>query len=199
MTTVLTRSEASPKALTDPVPYLWTRAKYEEAVKRGLFTTNDKIELIEGKIVQKMPQNTPHATALTLTQQALQSAFSSGHTLRIQLPLSADDLSQPEPDLAVVVGPPRDYLAAHPTSDKTVLVVEISDSTLRFDQTGKAAMYARAGIGDYWIVNLPEQVLEVFRTPVGDAYTEMRRLTRGEIIAPLAASETRLAVADLLP
>ncbi len=203
MTTVLSRPEPATTApvaeATDPAPYLWTRAKYEEAVKAGLFTTDDKIELIEGEIVQKMPQNDPHRTALGAMQEALGRAFPTGHWVCIQMPLSVGRRSKPEPDLAVVVGSWRDYRSAAPTAEATVLLVEVSDTTLRYDQTRKAALYAHAGIGDYWIVNLPEQVLEARRVPVDGVYTQTLRLAPGEAVAPLAAPDAPLAIGDLLP
>ena len=199
MTTTLTRPQAAPNAVSDPALFLWTRAQYEKAVAQGVFTAADQIELIEGAIVQKMPQNPLHATALTLVQEALRSVFAAGHILRVQLPLSIGKRSQPEPDLAIVTGVPRDYLLAQPEADKAVMVVEISDATLRFDQGRKAMLYARAGIPEYWIVNLVERVLEVRRAPQDNGYAETQRLAADQSVTPLAAQDTQIAVADLLP
>ncbi len=194
------------KGLPIPGHHLWTREKYERATELGLLGPDDRVELIEGEIVQKMPQNSPHSTAISLTQDALRLAFPVGFVVRPQLPLSVGDLSQPEPDLAVVAGSARDYSRTQPDAADAVLVVEISDSTLLPDQTTKAALYARAGVRDYWIVNLPERLLEVHRlpslmddAPLGHGYRDITRLTEAETIAPLAAPGSPLAVADLLP
>ena len=185
--------------------HLWTREKYERAAKLGLLVPEDHVELIEGEITQKMPMNSPHATALTLAYDALRLVFSAGFAVRPQLPLSVGGLSQPEPDLAVT-GSARLYGNAHPAADNAVLVVEISDSTLLPDQTTKAGLYARAGIREYWIVNLPERLLEVHREPVpseaaplGFRYGQIRVLSETDTLAPLAAPTAEIAVADLLP
>lgn len=194
------------KGMTLPPHYLWTREKYERATALGLLGPEDKVELIEGEIVQKMPQNDPHRSAIGAMQEVLGRIFPSGHWICIQLPLALGTKSMPEPDLAVVVGSWRDYTNGAPTAEETRLVVEISDTSLLSDQTAKAAMYARAGIADYWIVNLPERVLEVYRqpgpdddAPLGHAYRQFKRRTERDTISPLAAPMSVIAVGDLLP
>ena len=189
-----------------PPQYLWTREKYEQAVALGLLGPDDKVELIEGEIVQKMPQNDPHRSGIGAMQEALSEVFPNGYWLCIQLPIALDDLSKPEPDLAVVFGSWRDYLDSAPTADRAALIVEMSDGSLLYDQTQKASMYARAGIADYWIVNLNERILEVRRQPApqdnapyGYEFGEVLRLTEADAVAPLAAVSTRIRVADLLP
>ncbi len=201
MNTILTD-----KGLPIPGHHLWTREKYERATALGLLGPDDHVELIEGEITQKFPMNSPHATALTLAYDALRLIFSVGFAVRPQLPLSVGGLSQPEPDVAVVTGSARDYGNAHPAADNAVLVVEISDSTLVPDQTTKAGLYARAGIREYWIVNLPERLLEVHREPVpseaallGFRYQQAAVLSETNTVAPLAAPTAGIAVADLLP
>lgn len=194
------------KGLPIPGHHLWTREKYERATELGLLGPDDRVELIEGEIVQKMPQNSPHSTAVMAGLEALRTVFPQGHMVRPQLPLSVGSLSQPEPDLAVVVGVRSDYRIAQPSAADAVLVIEISDSTLLPDQTTKAALYARADIADYWIVNLPERILEVYRhplpmddAPLGHGYRDIMRLAETDSIAPLAAPGSPVAVADLLP
>ena len=197
------------KGLPIPGHHLWTREKYERATELGLLGPDDRVELIEGEIVQKMPQDSLHSTAIMAGLDALRLAFPVGFVVRPQLPLSVGDLSRPEPDLAVVAvvaGSARDYSRAQPDAANAVLVVEVSDSTLLPDQTTKAALYARAAIEEYWIVNLPERVLEVYRRPVpvdgallGYSYQDITRLAGTETIAPLAAPGLPVAVADLLP
>ena len=191
MTTTLTTPETTDRT--------WTREENERAVAQGVFGPDDRVELIEGVIVPKMPQNPPHATALTLTDDALRVAFGRGYLFRSQMPLSVGTLSQPEPDLAIILGSPRDYGAAQPGADRAVLVVEVSDSSLAYDQTEKALLYARGGIGDYWIVNLVGRVLEVRRGPSDEGYQETLTFTEADSVAPLAAGNTLIAVADLLP
>ena len=162
-----------------------------------------RVELIEGEIVDMSPQMSPHAMAISLTLLELQKAFPDSY-VRMQLPLSFGSSSEPEPDLAVVTGKPRDYPTGHPQT--ALLVVEVSDSTLRYDRTRKASLYARAGIEDYWVLNLVKKCLEVMRGPVedGDAefgwgYASITTLKSGDHVSPLAKPQAAIAVADLLP
>ncbi len=181
----------------------WTRKEYDRLVDQGVLTPSDKVELIEGEIVPMAPQNARHAVAQRLGQDLLPKAFDAGSDVRPALPLAVSDDSEPEPDLAVVRGSPRDVVRAHPTT--AVLVVEIADSSLDFDRRQKARLYARSGVPEYWIENLRDRVLEVLRDPRADAESaETRyqiRLVRraGDVVSPLAAPEARLAVDDLFP
>lgn len=183
---------------------LWTRQEYERMAAQGLFAPGERVELIEGEIVAMTPQASPHATSLGLTQDVLVLVFPQGFIIRVQLPLALGLRSMPEPDLAVVAGTRREYRDSHPTT--AVLVIEIADATLQFDRAEKASMYAAAGIRDYWVLNLVDRVLEVYRDPApqpgapfGHAYRTALRFGPGDHVAPLAAPQARIAVADLLP
>jgi Uma2 family endonuclease len=182
----------------------WTRHEYEQLVEQGFLGTGDRLELLEGLLVVREPQASPHATATRLAQEALRIAFGPGWDVRAGLPLALGRLSEPEPDVSVVRGSPRDYRDAHPT--QAVVVVEVADTSLRLDRTRKARIYARAGIPDYWIVNLMSRVLEMYRDPVAVdpgrrrwEYRMVRSLGADDTISPLAAPRARIAVADLLP
>lgn len=183
----------------------WTRVQYERAIEAGLFDHGSNVELIGGDITEKMsPQNSPHSAAIGALQFALGGVFEDGYWIRIQLPLALGEDSEPEPDVAVVTGSWRDYTAAQPSS--ALLVVEVSDNTLVFDCGAKASLYARAGIPEYWILNLQDRVLEVFRDPAVDVdqpfgyiYKSATRYTVGQNLSPLAANESSVSVSDLLP
>ncbi len=117
--------------------------------------------------------------------------------MREQHPLAVDDYSEPEPDVAVVRGAIRDYMEAHPTS--AVLVVEVSNESLRYDRTVKQRLYARCGIPDYWILALPEARLQLYCDPAGDGYQSVTHHSAGDTVAPLARPDAQIAVDDLLP
>jgi Uma2 family endonuclease len=172
-------------------------------IDHGLLGEADRVELIDGEILTMAPQGTRHAVTIRLVQNALGTVFGHEH-VGVQLPLALDPASEPEPDLAVVPGSPRDHLDAHP--DTALLVVEVADTTLAFAQRSKGSLYARAGIAEFWIVNVSDGVLEVYRQPdedpsarYGFAYRDTQVLRAGEVVAPLAAPEAEIAVADLLP
>jgi Uma2 family endonuclease len=175
----------------------FTRAEYDRMVETGFFHPEERLELIDGQIVEKMPQGSRHTTAVSLTGKALVAALGNGFEVRLQMPLALDELSEPEPDIAVVPGGPRDYRDHHPTS--ALLLVEVADSTLSFDRGRKLELYARCGIPEVWIVNLPESVVEVHRDPAGSTYRQRLRLESGDAVSLVARAGARLSVADLLP
>src|SRR5439155_1378488 len=135
----------------------WTRREYSRLIDVGVLHEDDPIELLEGRLVVAEPQHTPHATAIDLAGEALRQAFGAGWRVRIQLPLGLGPDSEPEPDVAVVRGDARDFLADHPAT--AALVVEVSDAGLELDRRLKARIYARARITDYWVVNLVDRVV----------------------------------------
>jgi Uma2 family endonuclease len=175
----------------------WTREEYERLVEEGFFQPEERLELVDGQIFEMTPQSVPHAVGVRLARRELGRAFSEGFDILVQMPLALDDDSEPEPDLAVVRGnDPRENLTSHPTT--AVLVIEVADSSLRRDRE-KAALYARAGIPDYWIMNLRERCLEFLRDPQNGVYRSRTILRTGDSVSPLARPDVSIAVADLLP
>jgi Uma2 family endonuclease len=184
---------------------LLTVDEFDCAWAQGVYGPEERLELIEGEVIEKVtPQESPHATGVRLSDRAMNRIFVEGYDVRTQLPLVFGPRNKPEPDVAVVTGEIRDYSRAHPTT--AVLIIEVSDTTLRYDRMTKAGLYARAGIADYWILNLVDRVLEVHREPaamtdmpLGHGYRSVLRYTPSDSIAPLVAPQSLIAVADLLP
>jgi Uma2 family endonuclease len=186
------------------VLYRWTRRKYDRLVDHGILGKDDPVELLDGLLLVKEPQHSLHATAVVLVATALERVFRNGWFIQRYGPIAVGARSEPEPDVAVIRGVPRDYAHAHPTS--AALVVEVARSGLRAARGRKAAVYARTHIADYWIVNLVDRVLEVQREPArpGPArsrwgYASIETLGAEATEAPLAAPDARVRVADLLP
>jgi len=182
----------------------WTRKEYDRLIETGFFDEDEAVELVGGQLIVAEPKGTSHSVALELAAEALRRAFGPGWTVRVQDPIAPDDESEPEPDLAVVPGGPREYLAAHPA--RPALVLEVAESSLSFDRREKGSLYARARILDYWIVNLVDRVLEVYRDPMpsadapyGWAYRRVQCLGPGSSVSPLAAPAASISVIDLLP
>lgn len=182
----------------------WSRHEYEQLIEHGVVDEDEPVELLDGLLLVKEPQHSRHRTAVILVAKALERAFGDGWFVQTQSPIILDDRSEPEPDVCVVRGAPRDYAARHPTSP--ALIVEVAESGLRLARGRKAIVYARAGIADYWIVNLVDDVLEVFREPArpGPArrrwgYAAARTIDRGDAITPRAAPDASIPVSDLLP
>ena len=180
----------------------WTRDEYDRMIATGIFHPEERLELLEGEIVHMTPQGSGHATAVSLMEEALRRIFGQGFLVRVQMPLALDPESEPEPDVAVVVGEARDYRDEHPRT--AVLVVEVADPTLSFDRERKAALYARAGIQEYWLLNLTDRCLEVFWAlqAIGSAdarYHSRRVVGVGESVFPIGCPTASLSVTDLLP
>ena len=182
----------------------WTRLEYERLIDLAVFGPGERLELLGGQLLVREPQGRPHATGIRLVARALRAVFGSGWSIEAQLPVALDEESEPEPDIAVVVGEPRDYLGAHPSHP--ALVVEVALASLALDRGEKASLYARAGVADYWIVNLVDHVLEVYREPVADPdaaygwrYVLIASLRGGDSVAPVALPGAAIPVSDLLP
>jgi Uma2 family endonuclease len=181
----------------------WRRMEYERLVGLGIFV-GERLELLDGQLVVQEPQGSSHAAIVGQIGQVLRSAFGDGWHPRLQAPLALDENSEPEPDVAVVAGVYRDYVSAHPST--AVLVVEVAESSLRLDRRLKGGLYARAALPEYWIVNLVEGVLEVYRAPqsaadaaYGWVYRSAEILRPPATVTPLAAPGARIPVVDLLP
>jgi Uma2 family endonuclease len=174
----------------------WTRAQYDQMVDAGVLTPDDRVELIDGYIVPMSPQNSRHATSVEMTRRALASACPSSMLVRAQFPLALGSASEPEPDLAVVPGSINDYVDQHPS--EALLVVEVADSSLAKDREQKRLLYAQHGIPEYWIVNLVNGHLEVYRDPAAGDYKSKTTLERSDTVTLLFA-DAALAVADLIP
>ena len=182
----------------------WRRVEYERLIENGFFPPGDPVELVGGQLIVAEPQGSRHFAAVQAMEEALRGAFGRGWQVRGQGPLALDEESEPEPDVAVVAGSFRDYVAGHPS--RPALVVEVSESSLALDRAHKGSLYARAGITDYWIVDLVGQTLEVYRDPVPDPaaafgwrYGSVEVLGRGAAVSPLALPGANIRVSDVLP
>jgi len=181
----------------------WQRAEYDRLVALGVFR-GEPLELIGGQLVVAELQGSSHASAITRVDYTLRAIVPPGWIVRLQAPVSLDEESEPEPDVAVVPGRPGDYRDSHPAHP--ALLVEVAESSLELDRTRKGSLYARAAVADYWIVNLVDGVVEVYRDPEPDPsaafgyrYRSVTRLAPPAAVVALAFSGERIAVADLLP
>jgi Uma2 family endonuclease len=186
-------------SVAEPKLRRWTVAEYHRAAEAGVFDPEERLELIDGEIYRMSPQKGPHATGSTLAEEALRAILPAGHLLRIQKPLTLGVEGEPEPDIAIVRGRVRDFARRHPTT--AVVIVEVADSSLDFDRDQKAKQYARAGVPEYWILNLIDRVLEVYRDPdpAGEQYRHVTRHGENESVSPLVTPTASIVVRDLLP
>ena len=181
----------------------WRREDYERLVKSGLLD-GQHVELMDGYIVDLAPIGPPHVVAVMLLASALAQAFDADSIVRQQAPFATDAFGEPQPDIAVVPGAIRDYRHTHPTSAR--LIVEVADSSLRYDRLTKGSLYAAVGVPEYWIVNLIEQQVEVYQQPTADAssphgsrYAHCTVIPPEGQLCPLAGNGQTIAVRDILP
>ena len=168
------------------------RVEYESLVERGLLD-DTRVELLLGTLVDMSPQGPLHASAVRFLAEQFIRALPGDVQTRVQSPLAVSDDSEPEPDIAVV--PSGDYRQSHPS--QALLIVEVSDTSLDKDRGVKTALYATAGIPEFWLVNLPDQVVEVHRQPSAGRYSAIERAGTGATIAPAAFPSLRMAVREI--
>jgi Uma2 family endonuclease len=190
---------ARPAPAEPSSPRRYTRDAYFGLVSKGVLGPDDRVELLEGVIVSMSPQSPPHAAAMSRAARAFHRAIGDRGAIRVQLPLVLGEHSVPEPDVAVVSGRESDYDRVHPTS--ALLVVEVADSSLVQDRLTKAALYAAAGVSEYWIVNLRDDRIEVNRAPDAATATYTRRslVRRGERLELVALPGASVTAESLLP
>ena len=178
----------------EPQVKRWTRHEFYELAEQGYFR-GKRVQLIDGEIIEMAPQGHPHAKAITVLTRWATTTFPPPALVRIQMPLNASATSDPEPDVAVVPDP---SLASSDHPETAVLVVEVSDSSLRLDRR-KAAIYAACGVTEYWIVNLQESQVEVHRQPRAQErrYAEQSVARREDLLAPISQPDVKLKVSEL--
>jgi Uma2 family endonuclease len=186
---------------TDPPRKRWNRAECSTLEASGLWD-QQRLELIDGELISKMGKNRPHVNTLTLLQGWLVSVFGLQHVnpeAPIDVAPEDNRTNEPEPDLIVLARPLREFQSGNPQPADLRLVVEISDSTLRFDLTVKAGLYARASIFEYWVVDVAARRIIVHRDPRDGAYRSIEAYNDQEAVRPLASPSDAFPVSSAFP
>ncbi len=177
----------------------FTVEEYERMAETGILTEDDRVELIEGAIVEMTPIGSRHAACVARLTRLFGRLLGDAVIVWVQNPVRLSRYSEPQPDLALLRPRPDFYAGAHPEPADVLLLIEVADATLETDRTVKAPLYAKAGISETWIVDLDGGRVEVSRRPAPDGYQSVRAVPRGESLAPEAFPAASLAVGDLLP
>ena len=176
----------------------FTVDEYYRMASAGILTEKDRVELIEGEIMLMAPIGSRHSVCVSALLERLMPAVRGRATLRPQLPLFVSSTTEPEPDI-VLVSPSPKYWTGHPRPEDVLLVVEVAETSYRYDRNVKLPLYARAGIADVWIVDLVHTAVEVYREPGPDGYRSTQRLERGATVSPAAFPDVRITVDEILP
>lgn len=178
---------------------LWTVDEYHRLIETGILTTDEKVELLEGQIIQVSPQRPPHAATTQSTANYLSRLLADRAYIRVQLSITLLPNSEPEPDIAVVQIDEREYFDHHPTADEIFLLIEVAKTTLQSDRLTKALTYAKAKIPEYWVLDVQERQVHVFREPVGEAYEQETILNEDTTISMVALSDVNVSLNQLFP
>lgn len=172
--------------------------EYYRMAEAGILSADDHVELIEGEIVRMIPVNPPHAGCVDRLNDFLGQHLNRRAIVRVQSPIRLHDLSEPEPDLALLRPRSDFYSRSHPTAEDVFLLVEISDSTSKYDRDVKLPVYARAGISEVWIINLGKEIVETYFQPVNGRYTKTQKAGRGKSVAVMSFPDIMVSVDIIL-
>lgn len=175
---------------------LFTVEEYYKMAEVGILKPTDRVELINGEIIQMSPIKSPHASTITTLEELLIEQLFKKVTIRSQNPIHISKFSEPEPDVAVFKYRKDRYRKAHPTPKETLLVIEVADSSLHYDRQTKTSLYAEALIPEYWIINLQDSQIEVFTSPKNGIYLK-EFIYRGEEKIIATTIDFSIGVADI--
>ena len=197
----MTTQIANPPAETGQVRRRrrFTVAEYYAMAEAGILTQQDRVELLDGDIVLMAPIGNRHAFCVDWLNRFWVLALAERAIVRIQNPVRLNDSSEPEPDIALLGWRDDFYVSGHPGPQSVLLLIEVADSTVDFDRNQKLLLYARAGIAEFWVVNLQDRRVETYAEPDGDRYGAIRYYGPGESVAPLSFPDIALEVANIVP
>jgi len=187
------------KAISVPVTrHRFTVAEYARMGQVGIFSEDERVELVCGEVIEMPPIGERHAACVDALAYALRGKLGRRFIVRVQGPVRLDEHSQPQPDITVLKWRDDFYRHAHPGPGDILLVIEVSDTTLEYDMKVKVPLYARAGIPETWVVNLPGKRIKAYADPAGGAYQTITSYTRGEELRSRSLAALRVSVAEVI-
>jgi Uma2 family endonuclease len=168
--------------------------EYHQMAAAGILTEDDPVELIEGAIVEMPPMGSRHAACIERLTTELVSRTRESARVRVQLPIQVNEHSEPEPDLALVLARADSYASAHPTPSDVLLVIDVAETTVGYDRTVKAPLYAQAGIPEYWLIDLQGERVDVHQDPAEGSYRTVPVFRRGERLTSEALPSVAIQV-----
>lgn len=178
---------------------LFTVSDYHKMAEAGILPEGDRVELIEGEIVRMNPTGSRHAACVRRVDTFLNRTADLGAIVSVQSPILLPDLSEPEPDVALLRPRADFYAEGHPQPDDVLLLIEVSDTTLDYDRNVKLPLYARFGIPETWIVDLGSDMIETHSGPAGGIYRDIKLVGRGESLSPRTVPGFELDAGAILP
>jgi Uma2 family endonuclease len=181
-----------------PARHRFDLQEWRHLINSGFFAPQQRAELIEGELIDRAPVGTSHSGCVDWLNYFFSQHLSGQAIVRVQNPIQCGDFSAPQPDLAILRYRPDFYRARNPQAEDVLLIIEVADSTLRYDRQTKAPLYARFGIPEYWLVNLEDSTIEVYRQPGAGAYGEKTVARRGDVLRPVNLEGIAVNVGEVL-
>jgi Uma2 family endonuclease len=176
----------------------FTVDEYRRMLESGILAEDDRVELINGEIVEMAPIGSRHAACVKRLNNLFSRQVGDRAVVGVQDPVRLDEYSEPQPDLTLLRPRPDYYAGGHPGPEDVLLVVEVAETSAEYDRQIKVPLYARAGIREVWLVDLAASAVEVYREPTPEGYRQVRRFGRGETLSPEALPDINLALDDIL-
>ena len=173
----------------------FTRAEYRQMVDVGIIKPDDRVELIRGEIIEMSPPGSRHIAIVNNLNRLLVVALTDRAIVSVQNPVVVADDSEPQPDLAVLRG--RSYMEAEPVREDVLLLIEVAETSLRYDRSTKLRLYAETGIPEYWVVDCAAKAVEVHRAAAADGYRQVARVDLDGTVSPAAFPDVSLAVRQI--
>ena len=182
-----------------PTTRLWSIQEYYLMVETGILAPDERVELLAGEIISMAAKKPPHVVVTKLAADYLEQLLDGLALVRSQDPVHLNQYSEPEPDIALVMPPVRRYLEHHPTPEEIFLLIEVADSTLKFDTNKKARLYAESNVADYWVIDALTRQVYVFRKPVAGIYTQNKVLDDNSTTTLLAFPSIEVKLIEFFP
>ncbi len=173
-------------------------SQYHQMSEAGIFSENDKVELINGEIIEMSPIGRRHTACVNRLNSVFSQLLGKKVIVAVQNPILLNNLSEPEPDIALLQPRADFYESGHPQPQDIFLLIEVADSSLEYDRDVKIPLYASSGITEVWLVDIYEQVIIVYRYPSENGYSDIQKLSRGEKMSIQAFPEINLVVDNIL-
>lgn len=184
-------------AMPTPVKYRLTVEQYYKMAEVGILGIEQRTELIEGEIIEMSPIGAKHAGTINRLSRVLSPRISAQSIISIQNSIRLNDKSEPQPDLAILHLRDDCYTESIPTPDDVFLLIEVSDSTLKYDRDIKIPLYAKAGIPEVWIANIEEQVFEVYKSLNQNSYEQVQNYEKGEVTSMSMLADIEIAINEV--
>jgi Uma2 family endonuclease len=183
---------------TQVLQYLFTVEEYHRMAQAGILSEDDRVELIEGKIVEMTPIGSKHAAVVARLTRLFSEQVGRKAIVWVQNPIHLEEHSEPQPDVALL-RPREDFYASdHPKPEDVLLVVEVAESSVEYDREIKVPLYAREGIPEVWLVDLESEAIEIYRSPSPEGYIEVQTLHRGAHLSSKSFPDVELLVQEIL-